>query len=66
MHGAIGVLRTQTSKMEHIAKIVNGFQLLMIFTKSFVLEIDGVLITPLRALHNIFQGNAYGREKSCT
>ena len=52
--------------MEHIAKIVNGFQLLMIFTKSFVLEIDGVLITPLRALHNIFQGTAYGREKSCT
>ena len=36
-----GVFRTQTntSKMEHFAKIVNGFQPLTIFAKSFILDV---------------------------
>ena len=37
----------ETSKMEHLAKIVKGYQPLTIFGKNSVLDLDWVLNVPL-------------------
>ena len=40
----------QTSKMEHFAEIVNGFQPLTIFAQRYILDLHTVIITLLMIL----------------
>ena len=43
----------ETSKLEHLVIIVNGFQLLIIITKCSMLDAEAFLDPPLEMLENI-------------
>ena len=50
----VGIRATATSKIEHFVIIVNGFQPLIIITKSSILDVEAVLDPPLLLYKNSY------------